>query len=119
MERNYVSGVTSTQLIVSHAIGRILLSAPYAVLVILTPIIFFKIPLIGSLLSAASVVLFQNICGMACGKLNFELQKLFYSLVHQIVIYSLSGVLVAATSESVLMSMVSTSGAFMICLFTR
>lgn len=59
--------------------GRILLSAPYALLVLLTPIVFFKLPLLGSLAAAASVILFQNICGMACG------------------------ILVAATSDSVLM----------------
>lgn len=67
LERNFVAGVTSGQMILAHAVGRIILSVPYALLVLLTPIIFFQLPQLGNLILASTIVLFQNICGMSCG----------------------------------------------------
>ena len=93
LERNYVCGISSAQMLLAHAVGRFLLNVPYAILILLLPVLIFCLPYLGNLMTGVLIILLQSINGMAFG------------------------ILVASLSRSLIMSMVATSGAFIICLF--
>jgi hypothetical protein len=94
LERHFALGVRSSHVMSAHALCRLVLHIPYAILMLVLPNLLFQIPLIGSLSTAVGLLLLQGACGSAFG------------------------VLLAGLSQSLLMAMVGTSGAFIVCLFS-
>jgi len=67
MERNYVSGVTITQMILAQILSRIILMIPYVVVIVYIPILLFNTHSSQNMIYVCSMLYIAVFAGMATG----------------------------------------------------
>ena len=68
-ERNFVTGITSSQIIIAHTLTRMMFMVAQAFLILFLTVYAFNIPTKGPILAAILLLMAQNVAGIAYGML--------------------------------------------------
>lgn len=97
-ERNFVTGITSSQIIIAHTLIRMFFMMGQGLLLLMLSIHLFSLPVQGPVLAALLLLMTQNLCGIAYGMLLSAIfRKTHYAAIVAIgtifFIFFISGVL--------------------------